>query len=418
MRGDATDSYERGGVSQHVGAKTQNSSRTISAIPGARDSETPVLQTGGLLAAMLTGSGPRFRSVTLPSLPIALGLILGALLTVFNAFNWFEVSARNPIGNDFHLYYAAAFVARTQGIAAAYRDATLSPVLAAMGANPHEAFLNPPLLLTIVMPLTYLPFGTAHALWSGLTVVAAVATWALAAPGRGWARAMWLFLFLGWWPIGFALLLGQATLLALLACAGAFRLLRWDHPVAAGIVLSLGAVKPQLWAVAILTLMISWRWRTVAACLTGLVLLGAASFATLGLDGAAAWWTRLHETSNLDFVQRTTALHLLPAELRLGFQVLVLATAMVAAGMHRNIPGVPFAAGLSASILASSYLNQEDLSVLIVAGWLALPARWPTGVAFGMLYVSAEAINLAPPVPLAISEVLFLATLVARAVRR
>jgi hypothetical protein len=373
---------------------------------------------GGWLAATLSGSGPRIGSVELPSLPVALGIVLGVLLTAFNAVNWLVVNAHNPIGNDFHLYYAAALVARTQGIAAAYRDATLAPALASMGANPHEAFLNPPLLLWIVTPLTSFPFGLAHALWSVLIVAAAVATWALAAPGHGWARPMWLFLFLGWWPVGFALLLGQAAVLALLATAGAWRLLRSGHPTTAGLVLSLGAVKPQLWALAILTLIVSRRWRTAGACVGGVTLLGAACFTALGTEGAAAWWTRIHETSDLDFVQRTTALHLLPADLRLGFQLLVVAAAALAAWANRHTPAIPFAAGLAASILASSYLNQEDLSMLILAGWLALPARWPTAAGFGSIYLAAEAINLAPPIPLAISEVLFLATLVPRAMRR
>ncbi len=364
------------------------------------------------LSGLLAASGPRLGRVELPGLPVAAGLIAGACLSAYNALDWAAVYARNHAGNDFHLYYGAALTARLHGPAAAYRDADLAPVLAALGGRPHEAsFLNPPPLLWLAMPFTFLPFAAAYLLWSLLIVAAAVGIWGLLAPGRGATRAMWLALFLGWWPVGFALLLGQAAVLAVLAVAASSRLLAAGRPWAAGAVLALGVVKPQLWIVVPPALLVAGHWRAVTSCAIALALLGAVSLAMIGPGGAAAWWARAHETADLWFVQRTTAVHFLPAPLHLPFQALAVAAGLAAARIHRERTGIVIAAGLVAGILAAAYLNQEDLTTLGAAAWLAWPAGWPVAAAFAAVYVGGEVVNLWPALPVAAGEVLLAAAL-------
>ncbi|HTQ54630.1 MAG TPA: glycosyltransferase family 87 protein [Bryobacteraceae bacterium] len=95
-------------------------------------------------------------------------------------------------------------------------------------------------------------------------------------------------LFIGWSiPVVMALATGQDSLLLLFCAACAVYLYQKEHPFAAGLLLSLGSIKPQLFIFVPLFLMIRRDWKVLRGGLAGGLLQMAISFAAQG-----ATWPR------------------------------------------------------------------------------------------------------------------------------
>src|SRR5256885_4333776 len=104
-------------------------------------------------------------------------------------------------------------------------------------------------------------------LWTVLVVGAAYFAWRVVSPGDGLVRLAHLALFLGLFPTAYGLLVGQPVALVAAVVAGAWWLAQRKQPIAAGIVLSLSAVKPQLALLVPLCLLVAGPPRVGAAWL-------------------------------------------------------------------------------------------------------------------------------------------------------
>jgi Glycosyltransferase family 87 len=300
------------------------------------------------------------------------GIWTGFLLTAFNAYAAAVTYVPEyRVRDDFRLLYGAALNAWEHGYSHLYDLAGQRSAVESLGAY-WSPFLNPPpyaWLGTVFLPL---PFGLAAVLWTVLIAAAACFAWWLAAPGATLARVAHLALFLGLFPTAFGLMVGQPVALVAAVVAASWWLAERRRPVAAGLVLSLVAVKPQLALLVPLALVASGRWRMFGAWLAASAVIGAAALAMLGGDGLQ----RYRDVLSLASQWEPTRRYAIAGPLGLGPQTyaveaVVVGIAAFAAWRHRHGPvGFAFVIGIVASLLFTPYVGFQDFAVLVVAGWL------------------------------------------------
>ncbi|MGH7765429.1 MAG: glycosyltransferase family 87 protein [Candidatus Dormibacteraceae bacterium] len=321
------------------------------------------------------------------------------------------------VRNDFRLIYGAALTARNLGFSHLYDLTAQKSAVEGLGQGFYwSPFLNPPPLVWLAVPLTLLPFSAAIILWSGLLVAAALLTWYLVAPGGGLARAAHLALWIGLFPVAFGLMVGQPVALVAVAVAGCWWLAERDRPVAAGLVLSLCVIKPQVALLVPICLLVSGQTRIFMAWLAATGVMALTAVALLGADGLH----RYHDVLALASQWESTRRYAIAGPLGLGPQVyavevVVVAAAAVAAWTHRRAgTALPIAAGITASLLFTPYVGFQDFAMLIVAGWLVLrskPSRWQVGL-FVVGYALLELALLVLAVPILLAEAAFLVSLI------
>jgi len=223
-----------------------------------------------------------------------------------------------------------------------------------------------------------LPFPVALVIWTVLLLAALGWTWYLLAPSAALAKVAHLALLIGVFPVAFGVMVGQPGAHVAAAVATAWWLMRRQHPVWAGLALTLIVLKPQLAFLVPICLLVSGHARTFGAWLVASLVIGLVALALLGPEGVARYRDVLAQTQTpaWDITRRYS----ISGPIGLGpllnvTQVVVVLIAVVAAWRHRHDgPEIPIAAGIVGSLLATPYLGFQDFVMLVVAGWLVVRA--------------------------------------------
>ena len=352
----------------------------------------------------------------------AVGLLVGLLLIGWDLL----VPARTYVSqyavvNDFRLAYGAAIVGIKSGYSHLYDLAAQKAAIESLGAGFNaQPFISPPPLAWLVTPLLLLPFQVALIVWTVLLLAALCWTWYLLAPPGRLTKAAHLALLLGVFPVAFGVMVGQPGALVAAAVATAWWLMRREHPVWAGLALSLIVIKPQMAFLVPICLLASGHRRTFGAWLIASLLIGLAALALLGPEGVARYRDVLAQTQTpaWDITRRYS----ISGPIGLGpllnvVQVVVVAIAVVAAWRHRRGgPEIPIAAGIVGSLLATPYLGFQDLLMLIVAGWLVLRGganAWQVAL-FVVGYAVLQLVIIVLALPILAAEALLLLSLLLR----
>jgi alpha-1,2-mannosyltransferase len=351
----------------------------------------------------------------------AVGLLVGLILIAWDL--WAAAGtyiSQYAVRNDFRLAYGAALVGIRNGYSHLYDLEAQRSAIESLGAgfNP-QPFISPPPLAWLATPLVLLPFSIAVVVWTVLLLFALVWTWYLLAPGGGLAKFAHLALLIGVFPVAFGVMVGQPGALVAAAVATAWWLMRRDHPVWAGLALSLIVLKPQIAFLIPLCLLVSGHARTFGAWLAASLVIGLIALALLGPDGVARYRDVLAQTQTpaWDITRRYS----ISGPIGLGpllnvTQVLVVAIAVFAAWRHRREgPEIPIAAGIVGSLLATPYLGFQDFVMLVVAGWLVVRARanaWQVALLV-VGYILLQFVIVVLALPILIAEALLLLTLLA-----
>jgi alpha-1,2-mannosyltransferase len=349
----------------------------------------------------------------------ALGLLVGLILVVWDllvpAATFFPEYA---VRNDLRLAFAAAMVGLQNGYSHLYDLAAQQAAIGRLGAgfNP-QPFISPPPLAWLVTPLLAIPFPAALAVWTTLLVVALVWTWFLLAPPEPLTKAAHLVLWLGLFPVAFGVIVGQPGAWVAAAVATSWWLMRREHPVWAGLALSLLVLKPQLAILVPACLLVSGHARTFGAWMVATLLIGLISLALLGPDGVARYRDVLAQTQTAawDITRRYSISGPLGLSPLLNVtQVVVAATALFAAWRRgHGGPELPMVAGIVGSLLVTPYLAFQDFLMLVVAAWLLLrtrPAPWQVGLLV-VGYALLELALVVLAVPILLAEALLLLSL-------
>jgi len=257
-------------------------------------------------------------------------------------------------------------------------------------------FANPPLAAWLLQPVAALPLHTGAAVFLAISLVALA------------VAAVLLGRLLPALPAGRRLLLsvGAATLapglaaftyvqwgpLLLLAAAGAVVLAARGEGLACGALLSLLLIKPQVVWLVVPALLLSGRWRTVAAMVPGALVWAGTTLAIVGVGGLGEWYRSNAQLDVGDSVKTAELPGLLiqvtghpgvsfPAAVVCG----VGAVALLWRCRHRlrADPALAVATGLALSLLAAPHVFGADL--MLLAPLVVLVARRRPEAAIGAL---------------------------------
>ena len=330
--------------------------------------------------------------------PLAIALVLIAI-----AYNFFD--RHEPLGIDYHTYKAAAVVGLERGWSHIYNQTLVH--VAQIQLDPGEVaqpFLSPPTVAWLVSALVPIPYQPSYYVWAFLTLAAFVGAVAWSTTSRGIAR--WILVLAAvapWWVLE-AFRVGQVVPLVAASLAVAWRLLREDRNVAAGLVLSLLLLKPNTAFVVPFAVLAAGRLRTFAALSAVGAFLAVVALLTVGGDGAFAYWSQL--TGSLP-----TGADALTLEKALGFRgpavtalrIVIVAGVLIAAFSLRRTPGLVLVAGILGSLIVVPYLHASDFCLLVVAALIVWEERpvlaWRLPIAAGWLLTSPYLIliRLGPP---------------------
>jgi len=305
---------------------------------------------------------------------LALGVV--ALLLAVELLHFWR-GAEN-VGLDFHGYEAAARVGQQSGWGQIYDQGLVRA--AERQLVPHQStlrFISPPPVAWLADLVTPLPYGAAYSVWAALMLSALAFALAWSTPYGGRARLIAVAVAIVPWWVLHALYVGQIVPLVAAGVVIAWRLMRAERDIAAGIVLSVVVLKPQTAAVAPLALLAAGRYRAFGAWVAAATALAGTSLLTIGPHGLAQYLNALDNLppSSSD-VTLAGALALNGAAAGIS-SALIVGAALVTAHRVRSTPGLAIAAGVLASLLATTYLYENDLCLLGAAGWI-LWHEWPT----------------------------------------
>jgi hypothetical protein len=268
----------------------------------------------------------------------------------------------------------------------------------------------------MIAPLSIFGAAAAFYAWLAISLAAAVAAWWLAAPGTGWLRVLWLLGALAWYPVLYSLSLGQPAMIVVFAVAACWRLAEAGKPYAAGAVLGLSVVKPQLMLMVPLVLLVAGRWKIAAAWAATVAILAGLSLLLIGSQGLSDYRSLLAEaqtlTNNRYF---TLAYDFGPGTLSYVAAGVVVAAGLVGAYLNRG-SGLPriFALGLVAGTLSATYWHLQDFTILVLAAWLFCRESAPAWQRLWLLAVviAGELAWPLGPQPILIAVAVWLAFLV------
>jgi len=274
-------------------------------------------------------------------------------------------------GFDFHAYEAAARVGQHWGWGQIYDQGLVRPVERHL--NPHQStlrFISPPPVAWLADVVTPLPYWVAYGVWAALMLSVLAFALAWSTTYTGGARFVAVALAIAPWWVLHALYVGQVVPLVAAGVVVAWRLMRAEHDVAAGIVLAVVVLKPQTAVVAPLAVLAAGRYRAFAAWVAVSAALAATSLLTLGPHGLAEYMTSLgHLPASSSDVTLGGALALKRGEVDV-LGLLIVGAALVTAYRVRSSVGIAIAAGVLASLLSTPYLFENDLCLLGAAGWI------------------------------------------------
>ncbi len=210
--------------------------------------------------------------------------------------------AGQVIGTDYLQFYAAGTTLRIGESARLYDIAYqswLEQTLIGPQLQAYHAFITPPFLAWLFVPLSILPYLASFIVWSVLSLgmLRLGMGWLGASPGRrfGWA--------LTWLPVFSAISFGQNSLLSFFLLALVYFLWLKGYRWSAGLICSLLMYKPQLVLGVGLLWLLEWRrdWRSLAGLTAGSAILVALCFALLP-EASRAYldfsWTVLPDLPN------------------------------------------------------------------------------------------------------------------------
>ncbi len=192
--------------------------------------------------------------------------------------------------NDFLGLYVGAKLAGTGGLydAEANRQEQLSAV---GGTSRNLLFVRPPFYGFLLKPLTLLPYRAAYWTFQFLCLAGFAAFLFLF--GRKFPAL--LFLASISVPLLMTIRVGEDGGLLVMAYSAFFLLSSKDRPLSAGLALSLCLIKPHLFVMTAVAVLVRREWRVAGGAVAGCAGLLALGFATQGWQWPAAYIARLRD---------------------------------------------------------------------------------------------------------------------------
>jgi hypothetical protein len=298
------------------------------------------------------------------------------------------------VGIDFHTYLAAAMVGLQHGWSHVYDQALVAAAQKQLVPGQFaQPFLSPPTTAWLAAPLTQFPYWTAFGIWAVFSLLALAAALAWSGVSTGAGRWIAVIGALAPWWVVYAVNLGQVVPLVAAGVVVAWRLIRDDKQIAAGVLLSVIFLKPNTAILVPVALLVAGRYRAFAAWLAAGCVLAVIGFLMLGTDGVSAYVSQLRAPlpSGADALTLKGAIGatgVVAAVLR----VLIVGILLATAYRLRGSPGLVVPFGIVGSLIVSPYLHASDLCLLSAAAWMVWEERnavaWRIALAVGWVVAS------------------------------
>src|SRR5438034_1164809 len=202
---------------------------------------------------------------TVPYYVLALALSLPAVLVGVEIPSFLLLGTRTlGVQSDFRVFYTPAYMLRTHQRGDIYDFSSIrrNQNLRVAPDNGAVPYLHPAYEAVLFIPLSFLPYRVAYLAWAGVNFAVLALVYFLMRPRLENLRALgpgWISpgLLIGFFPVAFAILAGQDSLLLLLATVGAFRHISKSE-FHAGVLLGLGMFRFQV-LLPLILLFILWR---------------------------------------------------------------------------------------------------------------------------------------------------------------
>lgn len=296
-------------------------------------------------------------------------------------------------GVDFHTYLAAAVVGLRDGWASVYDQDMVRAAQAALTPYQYtQPFLSPPPAAFLVAPFAPLPYWVALSMWSTLLVVTFAMALGWSTSYRGGARIAAVGVAMAPWWVLLAVYVGQIVPLVAAAVLVSWGLLRRDREIAAGLVLSLIALKPNTAILVPFALLAAGRWRLFASWAGASIVITLAAVLIVAGDGTGDYLEALGQLPRGATAMTLSGAFGLTGGVAAAVRLAIVIAALLAARMLRATPGVVVSVGALASLLVAPYLHNSDLCVLVAAAYIlwhetplfrpALVAMWLAAAPF------------------------------------
>lgn len=339
--------------------------------------------------------------------------VSAGITVVFGVQRWIEHFLNDPAAQDLYLHLVAARVGLTYGWSHIYDIDLQRQVVKSIG--PHgmvidsmHLFISPPPTAWMMVPLAWQSPAVSYLAWTVLSLAAFIAACWLIVPGPRFVRATVLLVSLALWPVHYQFWEGQTVGVTLALTALAFWVLERERWALCGLAMAAAfCFKPQDVLLVPAALLVSGRWRPVAAFAaagTVMVLLWAA---TLGTHGIAGWLHSLSIVQGDPFnAPLTYAYFLGPGAVATAAEAGLGLAALSLAWYRRARVDLVFCLGLVGSTMSARYLHEHDISILVLGAWIALRAGPSVAQRTWLLagIAAAQLIALGQPVPMLLWE--------------
>jgi hypothetical protein len=275
-------------------------------------------------------------------------------------------------------------------------------------------FNEPPVMTLLAAPFAGLRISSAVNLWEVVLSVAlagcAVLLWRARNSLPHWLTAAVVAALLLNEIANTEFSLAQNDALLLVAALLALDLLRRHRDLAAGVLLGLAAVKPQLMFLAVIALVIHHRWRVVAASATTVAAIGAISVLMVGPSCSLQWLgsaTRLGEFQIGIGLPGTLARWTgSTSAAEIGFVILAIIAVVVLIRIRRRVETPLFAAvAIALAVVIGLHTLAYDVLFLAPLGMAVARSHPWSVVAAGWVFTLAQLIYPVGLSPLLATEV-------------
>jgi hypothetical protein len=262
------------------------------------------------------------------------GFVAAGIVAVIGLLAWTVLAAigsnatagrhNESLSGDFLANFAAGRMVLEGNASDLYDEESISQArdrALGMQTNETNPYLLPPVAAVFFAAFALLPFPTAALTWAAFSVLLLAASiralWSFSPQPERSVKVFRTAAMAGTWPVAMTLSGGQNGALWLAAYTfGLHHLVKGNH-VVAGLVLGLGALKPQLFLGVPVLLLFQRRWQALAAWMATTSVLALVSLALVGTSGARSYLTLLtSESYQVHAVQNAWRMISIPAFLR------------------------------------------------------------------------------------------------------
>jgi hypothetical protein len=316
-----------------------------------------------------------------------------------------------------HFYAAASIVLHGHGARLYDRETQDAAFQSILGYRTNQYFLHPPFQAGAIAPFALLSFEHAFVLWTLIHVALIGLLPLIVMPCVPLlARKPYLGLLAFCFPpMLIAFVLGQDAPLLPVVIGTSYLLMCRKKDVAAGLVLSIVAIKFQYLAILLPLLLFSRKFRLLAGCALGCICLAAVSALVIGPSQIPTYFRFVHDFeihSGYGSANPTLMVNLRGFLTGIGhsayWQIFTLLGALLilvlglASSRFARTPrkqGLAFALYITSSLLAAPYAHFADMTMLLLAMLLATDyvAALPNpGVSGKLIYLSGLSLFLGP----------------------